>query len=143
MDILRLKTAIKYRLNHHQDGFTLFEIMISVSIIAFIFVALFRMQSSTIQLASANKFDSVVPVLAKQLLIKIEQDMDRFSENNGEFGDNYPGITWGCNVLDSSFEGVEYISEENQNRFKKIVIRITDQSGLRSYGITTWRLADE
>ncbi|MCP4366816.1 MAG: prepilin-type N-terminal cleavage/methylation domain-containing protein [Deltaproteobacteria bacterium] len=139
-----MKTVFKYHLmDHHQKGFTLLEIMFSVSIIALLFLSLFRMQSSTITLASAIKFDSVAPVLAKRLLVKIEQDIDNFSESNGDFGVNYPGITWGCNIMTASFEGLDYISEEKKNRVKKIYIRISDRSGLRSYDITTWRFTDE
>jgi hypothetical protein len=54
--------------------------MISVSIIALILTSLFRMQSGTIELAAAGKFNSLAPVLAQQLLIKIEHDPANWSE---------------------------------------------------------------
>lgn len=131
-----LKTA-------YNKGFTLLEVMISVAIIALIFTSLFRMQSSTIELATAGKFNSIAPILAKQLLVKIEQDVVNWSESEGDFGENFPGITWTCKIFDSSFEELDFISEENRNTFKKINIEITGSSGHRSYKITTWRFALE
>jgi len=124
-------------------GFTLLEVMISVSIIAVIFVSLFRMQSSTIDLATAGKFNSISTILAKQLLVKIEQDVVNWSETQGDFGENFPGISWTCDIIDSSLEDLEFISEENYGSLKKIDIKITDRSEQRSYKITTWRFAGE
>ncbi|MBC2704554.1 prepilin-type N-terminal cleavage/methylation domain-containing protein [Desulfobacula sp.] len=139
-----LKTASKYILRAgNSNGFTLLEVMISVSIIALVFVSLFRMQSSTIELAAAGKFNSIAPILANQVLVKIKGDIDGWSEPKGDFGDNFPGIEWTCKILDSSFEEIEFISEENRNAFKKIEIEITDPSGPRSYKINTWRFAGE
>lgn len=124
-------------------GFTLLEVMISVSIIALIFLSLFRMQSSTIALATAGKFNTISPVLAKQLLVKIEQDVANWSQVKGNFGENFPGIEWTCRVIDSSFINLDFISEENQSHFKKIEIEITELSGLKSYKIYTWRFVGE
>ena len=131
-----LKTA-------YNKGFTLLEVMISVAIIALVFTSLFRMQSSTIALASAGKFNSIAPILAKQLLVEIEQDVINWSESEGDFGENFPGITWTCEILDSSFEELDFISEDNQNSLKKIDIEIKGSSGHRSYKITTWKFARE
>ena len=131
-----LKTA-------YNKGFTLLEVMISVAIIALIFTSLFRMQSSTIELATAGKFNSIAPILARQLLVEIEQDLANWSEYEGDFGENFPGITWTCEILDSSFEELDFISEENQNSLKKIDIEITGSSGQRFYKISTWRFVLE
>jgi len=139
-----LKTVIKYILKtDNSRGFTLLEVMISVSIIALIFVSLFRMQSSTIELATAGKFNSIAPILARQLLVKIEQDVNNWSQFEGDFGENFPGAGYTCEILDSSFEELDFIKEENQNSLKKIKITITDPSGQRSYKISTWRFAVE
>ncbi len=129
-----LKTA-------YNKGFTLLEVMISVAIIALIFTSLFRMQSSTIELATAGKFNSIAPILAGQLLVEIEQDVLNWSESEGDFGENFPGITWTCEIFDSFFEELDFISEENQASLKKIDIKIRGSSGQGPYKITTWRLA--
>lgn len=124
-------------------GFTLLEVMISVSILALIFVSLFRMQSGTIGLASAAKFDVISPLLAKKLLVKIDQDLSNWSGDKGDFGEQFPGIEWACSIMDSPLENVDFISRDNQDNLKKIEIEITGLSGQRSYKIITWRFAVE
>lgn len=135
-----LKTASKYILLTPNDkGFTLLEVMISVSIIALVLTALFRMQSGTIDLAKAGKFNSVAPELARQLIVRMEQDLNNWSEVEGDFGEIFPGFKWTCRISDSLFEGLDFISEENDRYFKKIDIEITAPSRERSYKIRTWR----
>jgi len=135
-----LKTASKYILSIFKNkGFTLLEIMISVSIIALIFTSLFRMQSGTIGLAKAGKFNSIAPALARQLLVRMEQDLANWSESEGDFGENFPGIKWSCQISDALFDDIDFISEENYKRFKKIDIEIKMPSSQRSYTVTTWR----
>jgi general secretion pathway protein I len=124
-------------------GFTLLEVMISVSIIAIIFVSLFRMQFGTIGLATAGKFNSIAPMLTNQLLTQIESDISGWSEVKGDFGEDFPGVEWTCEIFDSAFGQLDFISEENQGKFKKIKIEITGASGSRSYKVNTWRVSDE
>jgi len=123
-------------------GFTLLEIMISVSIISLVFVSLFRMQSGTTDLALAGQFNSTVPFLARQLLVDIEQDLGNRSESEGDFGENYPGYEWVCKITDVSFEDLDFL-ETSQGSFKKIVLEISGMKGQNVYKITTWRLALE
>jgi len=119
------------------------EVMISISIIALVLTSLFRMQSSTIELANAGKFNSLAPALAQQLLVKIEQDPANWSEFEGDFNETYPEFIWSCNISDSFFEEIDFISEENTDSLKKIEIAIIDSSRQRSYKITTWRFVIE
>lgn len=119
------------------------EVMISISIIALVLTSLFRMQSSTIELATAGKFNSLAPALAQQLLVKIEQDPANWSESEGEFTETFPGLAWSCKISDLFFEELDFITEENNNRFKKIEIEIIDTSRQKSYKIMTWRFIIE
>lgn len=139
-----LKTAPKYILSSLNDkAFTLLEVMISISIIALVLTSLFRMQSSTIGLASAGKFNSIAPELARQLIVKIEHDLTNWSEFEGDFGETFPGFKWTCEISDAFFEGLNFISEENYKRFKKIDIEITALSQKKSYKVSTWRFVIE
>jgi prepilin-type N-terminal cleavage/methylation domain-containing protein len=144
-----LKTASKYILSPvNNTGFTLLEIMISVSIIALILTSLFRMHSGTIELAAAGKFNSLAPVLAQQLLIKIEHDPANWSEFEGDFKETFPGFTWSCKISDSFFDELDFINGdnnngENNNSFKKIEIEILNSPWQRSYKVTTWRFVIE
>ncbi len=137
----------KYSLSKGNNrGFTLLEVMISVSIIAFIFVSIFRLQSGTIDLALSGKFNSIAPMLAKKLLNDAGSDLENWSEFQGDFGDKFPGIHWRMDVSESLFEIDDFIKEDNQARFKKIQIEIIKSSGSsdsKTYKITTWRFVDE
>jgi len=137
-----LKTACKNILcNRDRKGFTLLEVMISVSIISFVFVSLFRMQSSTIELAAAGKFNSIAPILANQLIGEIETDLAGWSEAQGDFKENFPGLNWTCDISDFSLSGIDSVSDENQSNLKKIQIEIIGPSG--SYKVSTWRVINE
>jgi general secretion pathway protein I len=137
-------TVSKYHSIHHNEkGFTLLEVMLSVSIIALIMVSLFRLQSGSIALASANKFNQLAPILAKQLMAKIGQDFEGWSQTEGDFGDEHPGIVWTSQISDAEFDNIEFISQENLEKFKKIHLEIKDKSSGRSFKMTGWRLADE
>ncbi len=139
-----LKTASKTILSaSNERGFTLLEVMISVSIIALILTSLFKMQSGTIRLATAGKFNSIAPALAQQLLARMERDLADWSESEGDFGENFPGIKWRCEISDSFFDEIDFIDEENAKQFKKIDIEITDRSGQRTYKVSTWRFVIE
>ena len=130
---------------NNNRGFTLLEVMISVSIIAFIFISVFRMQSGTIELATAIKFNNIAPMLAQKLLNDIGSDPADWPEVEGDFGQDFPGFQWRMEISESLFE----------TRFKKIQIEIIKfagfpgssesivTSGSKSYKITTWRIADE
>ncbi|MEN8212072.1 MAG: hypothetical protein ABFR31_10155, partial [Thermodesulfobacteriota bacterium] len=64
-------------------------------------------------------------------------------EFEGDFSDNFPGIQWRLEISESFFEIDDFISEDNQEKFKNIEIEIFNSSGSRSYKINTWRLTHE
>jgi general secretion pathway protein I len=126
-----------------ETGFTFLEVIISVSIIAILFVSIFRMQSGTINLATAGKFNIVAPVLAEKVMVQIEKDVAGWSETSGDFGDEYPGYRWECEISDTALNQIDFINAEILERFKEIRITIRSSTGNRSLEIKSWRLADE
>ncbi len=144
MGMFPLKIAVKYFFRPEDAaGFTLLEIMISVSIIAIVFVSLFRMQSGTTDLALAGQFNSTAPFLARQVLVDVEQDLGNRSEFEGDFGENYPGYEWVCKIENASFEDLDFLDETSQGSLKKIVMSISGMKGQRMYKLTTWRFVLE
>jgi len=137
-----LTTVFKYKANN-THGFTLLEVMISVSIIAVVFVSLFRMQSGTIGLATAGNFNNLAPILAKKILSQVELDVVNFSETEGDFGEDYPGIQWQCEIEDSILESEEFVSEDSTYGLKKIDITIIGSSDSGTYRVSTWRVFSE
>ena len=124
-------------------GFTFLEVMISISILALIFVSLFRMQSGTIGLAAACKFDSMAPLMAKQLLVKIDQDIAGWYKTEGDFGKNFPGVRWTCRISNVSVQEFNSLNQSNRNRLKKIELTITGSSRITPYELVTWRYSVE
>jgi general secretion pathway protein I len=114
--------------------------MISVSIIAIIFVSLFRMQSGSISLAETGRFNTLAPMLAGQVLIKIEKDIRTWSEVEGNFGENYPEFRWTCEIVDFPLHELNFISKESNHQLKKITIGIIGSSGRSSLKTETWRV---
>jgi len=138
-----LKNAYKYLFKQAgNNGFLLLEIMISVSIMAMIFVALSRMLSGSIDLAAKSKFKNTAPMLAMLQLSKIEGDLADWSEFSGDFGDDFKGYAWEVFISDSSFEGSHIVKEEKYKRFKKIDLEIQYDQGKKRYKISTWRFVD-
>lgn len=117
--------------------------MFCVWIIAFVVVSLFGLQSGSISHMNNNKFNTIAPVLATQLLTKITQDLENWSQTNGDFGEKYPGMTWTCELVDADFDDLEYISLENMSRLKKIKLQIIDSSESSTFEVVSWRLANE
>jgi general secretion pathway protein I len=138
------KTAIKkMSVKSTCKGFTLLEVMISVSILAIVFLSLFNMQSGTIELATTGRFNTLAPMLARQLLADIEQDPSEWSEFEGHFGSAYPGIIWQCDISVISESGLDFISDETWKRLHKIKIKIIDSSEEISFDMETIRFSDE
>ncbi|WP_161626800.1 type IV pilus modification PilV family protein [Desulfospira joergensenii] len=124
-------------------GFTLLEVMIAVSIIALVFVSLFRMQSGTIRLAGTGSFNVLAPALAGQVLAEMEQDLADWNKTSGDFGELYPGYKWTCEISESVLNDLDFIDEDKNKAFKKIRLKIMDRQEQQTYEITTWRLALE
>ncbi len=137
-----MKTAFKH-IATEEYGFTLLEVMIAVSIIAIVFVSLFRMQSGTIGLATSGKFNSLAPVLDKKVLAQIEMDVANFSETEGDFGEDYPNFKWQAELSDISLESEEFISEDSPYGLKQIGITIIGASDSNTYKVNTWRVFSE
>lgn len=114
--------------------------MISVSIIAVIFVSLFRMQSGSISLAETGRFNTLTPMLAGQLLMKIESDIGNWSEMEGDFGENYPGFGWTCEIVDFPVRELSFVDKESDHQLKKITIVIAGSSDQPPFKIETWRV---
>lgn len=117
--------------------------MISVSIVAVIFVSVFRMQSASVNLALQGKFNTLAPVLASRLLSDIEADLENWSASEGHFETPYEEVAWTCEILDLENIDTEIVSEAFQESLKKIEITIVDPSLDSRYSVSTWRFVHE
>lgn len=125
-----------------QAGFTLIEVMVALAIIATVMVALFRMQSGTINLAGTDDFQTTSRYLAEKALARIELSLDD-PPVNGEFDQAFEGYAWHCEVTDINSNFADMMSDvaDRVGTLKKIDLTITRQQGNRSYHVETFRYA--
>jgi len=123
----------------NKQGFTLLEIMVSLSIIGIVFVTLFHMQSRNISLADSGKFHTVSPYLAQKVIAQIEYDLDDSSTLSGDFGEEFPGYKWSGTVENYDYNGSDFFNKDSARRLKQISVVISKNS--RQFTLSTWRYA--
>ncbi len=132
-----MTSACKPSLVRTIQGFTLLEIMVSLSIVAIVFVSLFKMQSSSILLAGYGKFHSTAPFLARQTITRIERDLEDDANPSGDFGDSFPGYQWSARITDYQTYDSAIIPESAAKRLKRVEIEIVQ--GENQFTLNTWR----
>jgi len=120
-------------------GFTLIEVMVSIVVMATVLVTLFRLQSSTITLAGRGNFYGVAPFLARQQLSALVHKLENPEALSGDFGQDFPGYGWSCQITNANFDALSLISEPQSENFKRIHLEITSPDKKKVYQITTWR----
>ncbi len=101
----------------NNQAFTLLEVMIAVSIIAIALVALFGSQSKSLSHATEAHFNIVAPMLASGKLAELEADKAAPDNDEGDFGDDFPGYRWQLVVEDATFNNSG--SLENLEKLEK------------------------
>ena len=122
----------------NSKGFTLIEVMVSILVLATVLVTLFRLQSSTITLAGSGNFYSLAPFLARQQLSALVP-VGNPETLSGEFGQEFAGYGWSCQINNADFDALSLISEPQFENFKRIHLEITSPDKKKVYKITTWR----
>jgi len=121
----------------NNEGFTLLEIMVSISIIAIVLVSLFRMHASTIRLAEKVKFNAVATSLAQKKITEICMDIEDASDANGDFGDEFPGYSWESHMGDMTVFDENMISEKQAENMKRIDLSIS-LGNRQIFTLRTW-----
>ena len=121
-----------YRSN---SGFTLLEIMVAISIIAIVLVTVYRMHAQTISMNVISRFNTVAPVLAKQILTQNEtKTLDELADDSGDFGKEFTDYKWQVSVKEVESEALGEIAKD----VKQIEVTVSlnedeDVYTLRSY----------
>lgn len=132
-----LINACKPALKGSAQGFTLLEIMVSLSIVAIVFVSLFKMQSSNIVLAEYGHFHSTAPILARQTIARIGQDLEDESNLSGDFGENFQGYKWNVKISEYQTFDSAIISETSAKKLKRVEVEIS--KGKNLFTLVVWR----
>ena len=115
-------------------GFTLLEVMVSVSIVAIVFISVFRLHTQTLAMSSSVRFYALAPMLAQGKLAELEnRSPELLSDDSGDFGENFPGFSWEVGVSDVESE----ILEDTAKDLKRIDLTVTYEGIV--YGLRTYR----
>jgi general secretion pathway protein I len=116
------------------SGFTLLEVMVAVSIIAIVFVSVFRLHTQTLTMSSSVSFYSMAPMLAQGKLAELEnRSTESFSDDAGDFGEQFPGYSWEAGVSDVESE----ILEDTATDLKRIDLAVSFEGLV--YNLRTYR----
>jgi general secretion pathway protein I len=89
-------------------GFTLLEVMVSVSIISIVLVSIIRLQGQTITMNETIRFYTIAPLLADAKISEIKLNPSNFDlSSSGDFGDDYPGYTWKVEIEEMKIDVIE------------------------------------
>ncbi|MBP7763719.1 MAG: prepilin-type N-terminal cleavage/methylation domain-containing protein [Deltaproteobacteria bacterium] len=82
-----------------QNGFTLLEVMVAMSILALALVAVFHMQSQSISMSSDARFRATASLLAAGKMADLEADPGAAREaQKGDFAPDHPELAWSARV---------------------------------------------
>lgn len=94
----------------NRRAFTLLEVMIAVSIMAIALVALFGSQSRSLSHATEAHFNIVAPMLAAGKLAEIKSGNALMANDDGDFGEEFPGYSWKIETENAFFDSPEALT---------------------------------
>ncbi|MBW2192484.1 MAG: prepilin-type N-terminal cleavage/methylation domain-containing protein [Deltaproteobacteria bacterium] len=130
---------ISMRHGYHPNsdaGFTLLEVMISVSIIAIVLVSVYKMQAQTISMNYMSEYQTTASLLAQQKIAELETaSPDSVTSDSGGFGDDFPGYRWHVTIdeIDSEFLG------EVSDDIKKMDVTISLNQDENVFSVSLYR----
>ena len=115
-------------------GFTLLEVMVAVSIMAIVFVSVFRLHTQTLAMSSSVRSYAMAPMLAQSKLAELEnRSPELLSDDSGDFGADFPGYSWEVGVSDVESE----ILEDTAKDLKRIDLTVSFEGII--YSLRTYR----
>ncbi len=122
-----------------RSGFSLLEILVAMSIIAIVFLSIFKMHNQTISMNHAVKFYTIAPLLAQNKVEELElRSVYESIYDSGDFGDNYPGYRYNISIDDTDSEFLGYAAGD----LKKIDVTVFTDIEKLSYSLRTYRLSN-
>ena len=130
----------RFRIFKSPLGFTLLEIMVSLSIISLVLVSIYKLHAQTISMNYDARFYTTAPFLAQLKLTELDNEtIKELADDSGDFGDEYPGYSWTLEIRDVESETLGNVSEN----LKKIDITILLDNNRLSYDVRTYRFVED
>ena len=118
------------------SGFTLLEVMVSLSIIAIALIAVYSTYTQTISMNIEQRFNATAPLLAAGIVSDLEKrSLDDLSDESGEFGPEFPGYRWETVVETLTSETLDTIAED----MRGISVTVSLNEGEWTYRVDTFR----
>ncbi len=117
-------------------GFTLLEIMVSISIISIVLVAVYRMHAQTISMNTSIKFYTTAPLLAHGKIAELEiTTSNELIDDSGNFREEFPEYRWNVSIedIESNFLGT------TAKDLKKIDVTISFNNDELTYNLRKYR----
>jgi general secretion pathway protein I len=119
-----------------ENGFTLMEVMVALSVVAIALMAIYRMHTQTLFMDARGRFDTVATMLARQKLADLETiKLEDFSGDSGDFGKAHPGYAWQIQTEDVSSD----LLKEDGPTLKRITLTISFNGEESVFNLTTYR----
>jgi general secretion pathway protein I len=119
-------------------GFTLLEIMVALSIIAIVLVSVYKMHSQTIVMSNSARFHTLAPLLTQRKMAEFEiKDPADWSDDDGVFGEEFPGYSWKVSIDDVDSE----ILGDQAEHLKKVEVTVSYNNDEKIYSLRTYRYA--
>ena len=118
------------------NGFTLLEIMVATSIIAIVLVSVYGMHAQTISMNFISRFQTTAPMLAKEVLTKIEtKQIDDLVDDSGDFGKEFSDYKWQVSVKEVESEALGEIAKD----LKQIEVTVSFNKDEDVYNIRLYK----
>ncbi|MGB9498427.1 MAG: type II secretion system minor pseudopilin GspI [Dissulfuribacterales bacterium] len=124
--MLNFNTPHKKRATLNQ-GFTLLEVMVALSIIAIVLVSIMRLQGQTIFMNETIRFYTIAPLLAQSKMAEISEDPLAGISDSGDFGTDFSGYTWEAQISDLNID----VPECPEIKLKKVDIIVKLNNDLK------------
>jgi len=122
-------------------GFTLLEVMISVSIMSIVLVAVYKMHMQSISMNNITMFNTIAPLLAQKKNSQFQQSLlnengflNDINSDSGAFGDKFPSFSWKMSVDDVDSDLLGNISKD----LKKVDITVIYNENEYVYNLRTY-----